>query len=136
MEAFQAPGIVGVCDTLLNCLTFKLGEYNADIQHGPAHRGRSIKLFRGGYKLHIVLLKQLHHRCKVQNGAAYPIQLIHDDPPDLSPADLAQQLLKLRSVRILTGIAFVLEYPAATTFQFILAKVNLTFNADTVLAVY
>ena len=22
---------VGVCDTLLNCLTFKLGEYNADI---------------------------------------------------------------------------------------------------------
>ena len=91
---------------------------------------------RQGYKLHIVLLKQLHHRCKVQNGAAYPIQLIHDDPPDLSPADLAQQLLKLRSVRILTGIAFVLEYPAATTFQFILAKVNLTFNADTVLAVY
>ena len=32
---------------LLDCLTFKLGEYNADIQHGPAHRGRSIKLFRG-----------------------------------------------------------------------------------------
>ena len=68
------------------------------------------------------------YKRQVQNGAAYPIQLIHDDPPDLSPADLAQQLLKLRSVRILTGIAFVLEYPAATTFQFILAKVNLTFN--------
>ena len=136
MKAFQAPGIVGVCDTLLNCLTFKLGEYNADIQHGPAHRGRSIKLFRGGYKLHIVLLKQLHHRCKVQNRAAYTVQFIHDDPPDLSLADLAQQLLKLRPVRIFTGIAFVLEYPAAPTFQFILAKVDLTFNADTVLAVY
>ena len=61
---------------------------------------------------------------------------IHDDPPDLSLADLAQQLLKLRPIRIFTGIAFVLEYPAAPTFQFILAKVNLTFNADTVLAVY
>ena len=42
LKAFQAPGIVGVCDTLLNCLTFKLGEYNADIQHGPAHRGRKM----------------------------------------------------------------------------------------------
>ena len=63
-------------------------------------------------------------------------RFIHDDPPDLSLADLAQQLLKLRPVRIFTGIAFVLEYPAAPTFQFILAKVNLTFNADTVLAVY
>ena len=102
----------------------------------PAHRGRSIKLFRGGYKLHIVLLKQLHHRCKVQNRAAYTVQLVHDDPPDLSFADLAQQLLKLRSVRILTGIAFVLKYPAAPALQFILAKVDLTFNADTVLAVY
>ena len=76
-------------------------------------------------------MKQLHHRCKVQNRAAYTVQFIHDDPPDLSLADLAQQLLKLRPVRIFTGIAFVLEYPAAPTFQFILAKVNLTFNADT-----
>ena len=69
-------------------------------------------------------MKQLHHRCKVQNRAAYTVQLVHDDPPDLSFADLAQQLLKLRSVRILTGIAFVLKYPAAPAFQFILAKVN------------
>ena len=76
------------------------------------------------------------YKRQVQNGAAYTVQLVHDDPPDLSLADLAQQLLKLRSVRVLTGIAFVLEYPAAPTFQFILAKVNLTFNADTVLAVY
>ena len=74
--------------------------------------------------------------CKVQNRAAYTVQFIHDDPSDLSLADLAQQLLKLRPVRIFTGIAFVLEYPATPTFQFILAKVNLTFNADTVLAVY
>ena len=39
VEAFQAPGIVGIRDTLLDCLAFKLGEYNADIQHGPSHRG-------------------------------------------------------------------------------------------------
>ena len=70
------------------------------------------------------------------NTCKAPYGFIHDDPPDLSLADLAQQLLKLRPVRIFTGIAFVLEYPAAPTFQFILAKVDLTFNADTVLAVY
>ena len=81
-------------------------------------------------------MKQLHHICKVQNRAAYPVQLVHDDPPNLSLADLAQQLLKLRPVGIFAGIAFVLKYPAAPTFQFILAEVNLTFNADTVLAVY
>ena len=54
------------------------------------------------------------------------VQLVHDDPPNLSLADLAQQLLKLRSVGILAGIAFVLKYPAGPTFQFILAEVNLT----------
>ena len=47
VKAFEAPGIVGVRDALLDCLTFKLGEYNADIQHSPSHRGRGIKLFRG-----------------------------------------------------------------------------------------
>ena len=34
------------------------------------------------------------------------------------------------------GIAFILEYLTAPAFQFVLAKVNLAFNADTVLAVY
>ena len=32
----------------------------------------------------IVLLKQLHPICKVQNSAAYPVQLVHDAPPNLS----------------------------------------------------
>ena len=90
VEAFQTPGIIGVRDTLLDCLTFKLGEYNADIQHGPPHRGRGVELLRGRYKFHIVLLKQLHHVRKVQNGAADPVQLVHDDPPHLSLADLSQ----------------------------------------------
>ena len=72
VKALQATGIVGVRDALLDCLTFKLGEYNADIQHGPSHRGRGVELLRGRYKFHIVLLKQLHQRCKVQN-----LSLIH-----------------------------------------------------------
>ena len=81
-------------------------------------------------------MKQLHHVCKVQNGAADPVQLVHDNAPYFTFADLAQQLLKLRPVRVLAGIAFVFEYPAVPTFQLILAKINLAFNADTVLAVY
>jgi hypothetical protein len=79
----------------------------------------------------IVLLKQLHPICKVQNSAAYPVQLVHDAPPNLSLLDLVQRLLNLRSVGTLAGIVFVLKSPAVSTFQFALAKVNLIFNADT-----
>lgn len=79
----------------------------------------------------IVLLKQLHPICKVQNSAAYPVQLVHDAPPNLSLLDLVQRLLNLGSVGILAGIVFVLKSPAVSTFQFVLAKVNLIFNADT-----
>lgn len=90
---FQAPGIVGVRDALLDRLTFKLGEYNADIQHGPPHRGRSVELLRGRYKFHIVLLKQLHHIRKFQNRAADPVQLVHDNAPYFTFADLSLQTL-------------------------------------------
>ena len=61
VKTFQAPGVISVRHALLDCLTFKLCEYDTDIQHGPSHRGRGVEFFGGGNKLHIVLLKQLHH---------------------------------------------------------------------------
>ena len=136
VKAFQAPGIVSVCNTLLNCLPFKLGEHDTDIQHGPAHWGRGVELLRGGNKLHIVFLKQLHHICEVQNGAAYSVQLVNDYPANLALADLAKELLELGPVGILSRIALVLENPATASLQLILAEINLALNADTVLAVY
>ena len=136
MEAFQAPGVVSVRDTLLDCLLFKLGEYDTDIQHGPAHRGRGVELFCGGNKFHIIFLKQLHHVRKVQNGAAYSVQLIDNYPAYLAFAYLAKELLKLGPVRVLTGIALVFENPATASLQLILAEIDLALNADTVLAVY
>ena len=136
VKAFQAPGVVSVCNTLLNCLPFKLGEYDTDIQHSPAHRGRGVKLLCGGNKLHIVFLKQLHHICEVQNGAAYSVQLVNDYPANLALADLAKELLKLGPVGVLSRIALVLENPATASLQLILAEINLALNADTVLAVY
>ena len=136
VKAFQAPGIVGVRHALLDCLTFKLCEYDTYIQHGPSHRGRGVEFLGGGNKLHIVLLKQFHHVRKIQNGAADPVQLIDDYPPYPAFPDFSQQLLKLRPVRVFPGIAFILEYLTAPAFQFVLAKVNLAFNADTVLSVY
>ena len=136
VEAFQAPGVVSVRDTLLDCLPFKLGEYDTDIQHGPAHRGRGVELLCGGNKLHIVFLKQLHHVRKVQNGAAYSVQLIDNYPAYLAFAYLAKELLKFGPVGILAGITLVFENPATAAFQLILAEINLALNADTVLAVY
>jgi len=136
VKAFQAPGVISVCDTLLNCLSFKLGEYDTDIQHGPAHRGRGVKLLCGRNKLYIVFLKQLHHIRKVQNGATYSVQLVDNYPAYLAFAYLAKELLKLGPVGILAGITLVFENPATAAFQLILAEINLALNADTVLAVY
>jgi len=136
VKAFQTPGVVSVCDTLLNCLPLKLGEYDTDIQYGPAHGGRGVELLRGGNKLHIVFLKQLHHVCEVQNGAAYSVQLIDNYPAYLAFAYLAKELLKLGPVGVLARIALVLENPATASLQLILAEINLALNADTVLAVY
>ena len=65
VETTLAPGIVSVGHPLLDCLALQLGKHNADIQHGPAHWGGRVKLFRRGDKLHIVLLEQLHHGCEV-----------------------------------------------------------------------
>ena len=136
MKAFQAPGVISVSDTLLNGFPLELGEHDADIQHGPAHRGRGIEFLCGRNKLHIVFLKQFHHICEVQNGAAYPVQLIDNYPAHLAFAYLAKELLKLGSVGILARVALVLENPATASLQLILAEINLALNADTVLAVY
>ena len=135
VEAFQAPGIVGIRDVLLDGLPFQLGEHNADIQHGPPHWGGGVELFRGGNKLHVVLLEQLHHVRKIQNGAADPVQLVDNDPPHLPLADLVKQFLELGPVGVLPRIALVLENLTAAAFQLILAEVNLALNTDTVLAV-
>lgn len=136
VKAFQAPGVISVCDALLNCLPFKLGEYDTDIQHSPAHGGRGVGLFCGRNKLYIVFLKQLHHIRKVQNGAAYSVQLVDNYPADLAFAYLAKELLKLGPVDILAGITLVFENPATASLQLILAEINPALNADTVLAVY
>lgn len=130
VKVFQAPGVISVCDTLLNCLPFKLGEYDTDIQHSPAHGGRGVKLFCGRNKLYIVFLKQLHHIRKVQNGAAYSVQFVDNYPANLALAYLAKELLKLGPVGILAGITLVFENPATAAFQLILAEINLALNAD------
>ena len=132
----SSTGVISICHVLLDCLTFKLCEYDTDIQHGPSHRGRGVEVLGGENKLHILLFKQLHHVRKIQNRAADPVQHIDDYPPYLAHLDFSQQFLKFRPVRVFLGIVFILEYLAAPAFQFVLAKINLAFNVDTVLAVY
>ena len=65
-------------DTEQMCIRDR-GEHDTDIQHRPPHRGGGIKLFRRGHKLHIVLLEQLHHIGKVQNGTADTVELVNHD---------------------------------------------------------
>ena len=71
------------------------GKQNTDIQHDPSPPGFApgaatrragrpiggggIKLLRRGHKLHIVLLEQLHHIGKVQNGTADTVELVNHD---------------------------------------------------------
>ena len=79
LETSLATGIVSVRYPLLYGFPLKLGEHDTDIQHRPPHRGGGIKLFRRGHKLHIVLLEQLHHIGKVQNGTADTVELVNHD---------------------------------------------------------
>jgi len=133
--AFGTPGIKSVLHTHLDAFPFQLGKYDTDIEHRPAHRGRGIKFFRTGHKLHIVLLEQLHELCKVHDGAADPIQLVDDHPLDEPQLDVLQKPLEVRALNVLAGVTFILVLPALTAFQFVTAKFKLTFNADTVLFV-
>ena len=79
LKAPLTAGVVSVRYPLLYRFPFKLGEHDTDIQHRPPHRGGGIKLFRRGHKLHIVLLEQLHHIGKVQNGTADTVELVNHD---------------------------------------------------------
>ena len=133
--AFGTPGIESVLHTHLDAFAFQLGKDNADVEHRPAHWGGSIKFFRTGNKLHIVLLEQLHELCKVYNGAADPIQLVDNHPLNQAQPDVLQEPLEVGAFNVLAGIPFVFVFLCLTAFKFVTAKFKLTFNADTVLFV-
>lgn len=78
-ESVLRAGGIGICHSLLNSFTFKLRKDDADIQHSPPHRGRSVELLRCGHELNTVLVELVHHGGKVQDGAADSVQLIHND---------------------------------------------------------
>ena len=124
--AFGTPGIESVLHTHLDAFAFQLGKDNADVEHRPAHWGGSIKFFRTGNKLHIVLLEQLHELCKVHNRAADPIQLIDDHPLNQTQPDVLQEPLEVGAFNVLAGIPFVFVFLCLTAFK---------FDADTVLFV-
>ena len=135
VKTVLAAGIVGIGHALLDGFTFELGEHDADIQHGPPHRGGRVKLFRGRNELDIEFLKSFHHGCEVQNGTADTIQLVDHHALDQAPANIGHHFLELGSIGILAGITLVCVLAEIASSQFILAKLDLAFNADTVLAV-
>ena len=136
LKAPLTAGVVSVRYPLLYRFPFKLGEHDTDIQHGPSHRRGGIKLFRRGHKLHIVLLEQLHHVGKVQNGTADTVELVNHDLCNQAPLDVPHQFLKLRTVCVLAAVPFVCVFLAVTAFQLVFAKFNLAFNGNAVLFVY
>ena len=136
LEASLAAGIVSVRYPLLYRFPFKLGEHDTDIQHRPPHRRGGVKLLRRGHKLHIVLLEQLHHIGKVQNGTADTVELVNHDFCNQAPLDVPHQFLKLRTVCVLAAVPLVCVFLAATAFQLVFAKFNLAFNGNAVLFVH
>ena len=131
-----AAGIISVRHPLLYRFPFKLGEHDTDIQHRPPHRGGGIKLFRRGHKLHFVLLKEVHHLRKVENGTADAVELVNHHFPHKAAFNIPHKLLELWTLRIFPGIPFVLVLFAVPAFQFVFAKLNLAFNGNAVLFVY
>ena len=136
---FEAPltaGVPCVLHPLLYRFPFKLGEHDTDIQHRPPHRGGGIKLFRRGHKLHFVLLEEVHHLRKVENGTADAVELVNHHFPHKAAFNIPHKLLELWTLRIFPGIPFVLVLFAVPAFQFVFAKLNLAFNGNAVLFVY
>ncbi len=87
VEAPLTPGIVGIRYPLLDCLSPQLCKYDADIQHGSAHGGGGIELFGRGNTLHVVLLKEFHHGCEVQDRTADTVQLVDHHTADQAPRE-------------------------------------------------
>ena len=73
-----------------------------------------------------------HHGCEVQNGAADTIQLVDHHALDQAPANIGHHFLELGPVGVLAGIALVGVLAEIASSQFILAELNLAFNADSV----
>lgn len=73
-----------------------------------------------------------HHGCEVQNGAANTIQLVDHHALDQAPANIGHHFLELGPVGVLAGIALVGVLAEIASSQFILAELNLAFNADSV----
>ena len=130
LEAPLTAGIVSVRYPLLYRFPFKLGEHDTDIQHRPPHRGGGVKLLRRGHKLHFVLLEEVHHLRKVENGTADAVELVNHHFPHKAAFNIPHKLLELWTLRIFPGIPFVLVLFAVPAFQFVFAKFNLAFNGD------
>ena len=73
-----------------------------------------------------------HHGCEVQNGTANTIQLVDHHALDQAPANIGHHFLELGPVGVLAGIALVGVLAEVSPSQFILAELNLAFNADSV----
>lgn len=98
--------------------------------------GYIVRHLRRGHKLHFVLLEEVHHLRKVENGTADAVELVNHHFPHKAAFNIPHKLLELWTLRIFPGIPFVLVLFAVPAFQFVFAKLNLAFNGNAVLFVY
>lgn len=80
----------------------------------------------------LILLKNFHHICKIQNGAADTVKLVYDDALDFAGTDILHHPFKFRSVGIFAGEAFIRVFYAGFSVGFVSAVRKLAFNGYTV----
>lgn len=132
VKTFPASGIISVRDSFLDGFPFQLRKYDADMQHSSANRRGSVKFFGGREEFHMILLKNFHHICKIQNGAADTVKLVYDDALDFAGTDILHHPFKFRSVGIFAGEAFIRVFYAGFSVGFVSAVRKLAFNGYTV----
>lgn len=125
-------GGIGIRHPFLNGLPLQLGEHDADIEHGSAHRGTGIEFLGGGNELHSLLLELLHHPGKIQHRPTDPIQLVNDHCADLSCRHCRHHFPEGRALRILAAVATIRKAPAGRPPCLIPAQLQLLTDGNAV----
>lgn len=108
-SAFSGASEHGRRDALARHVAFELRKDENNLEHSLSHCGRCVKLLILRHERHADPLALRVHGRKIEQIAADAVDLPDEDMRKLTLPDARHHILKRRAVRILAGIARVLE---------------------------
>ena len=96
-----------ISDALGNCLSFKLGEHEGNIHHGPSHGGGGVELLPDGDEVNVPVTQVFDELCKVADVAVDAVQSIYHNGGKLCFLGVLHHFFELRPLQIAAGKALV-----------------------------